>query len=65
VTFRGFNGTSASDKAITLNCSSNGCFDIVLDDIDIVSSQSGKQVSCSSNNVHGRVTSTNPNCSLS
>ncbi|KAK7382785.1 hypothetical protein VNO80_01854 [Phaseolus coccineus] len=65
VTFRGFNGTSATDEAITLNCSLPGCFNIVLDDIDIVSSESGKPVSCSCNNAHGTVTSTHPNCSLS
>jgi len=64
VIFRGFSGTSAKQNAITLNCSSPGCFDIVLDDIDIVSSQPGKPASCSSNNAHGTSTHTVPNCTL-
>ncbi|BAT96932.1 hypothetical protein VIGAN_09025700 [Vigna angularis var. angularis] len=65
VTFRGFRGTSASDEAITLNCGLPGCSNIVLDDIDIVSSEPGKRVSCSCNNARGRVTSTDPKCSFS
>ncbi|KAK7382781.1 hypothetical protein VNO80_01847 [Phaseolus coccineus] len=62
VTFRGFKGTSADDKAITLACGSQGCFNIVLDQISITSSLSGKPASCSCINAHGTATSTDPNC---
>ncbi|XP_022641620.1 probable polygalacturonase At3g15720 [Vigna radiata var. radiata] len=62
VTFRGFRGTSANDRAIDLACGSPGCFNILLDEIKIVSSQPGKPASCSCTNVHGRSTSTIPNC---
>ncbi|KOM58500.1 hypothetical protein LR48_Vigan11g153400, partial [Vigna angularis] len=65
VTFRGFRGTSANDRAINLACGSPGCFNIVLDEIKIVSSQPGKRASCSCTNVHGRSTSTVPNCNYS
>ena len=63
ITFRDFNGTSAYDKAITLNCDPQGCFNITLDQINIVSSKGGKRVYCSGRNVHGTATSTYPNCS--
>ncbi|XP_027907631.1 polygalacturonase ADPG1-like [Vigna unguiculata] len=53
------------DEAINLNCCPPGCFNLVLDNIDIVSSKPGKPVSCSCNNAHGKVTSTHPNCSFS
>ncbi|XP_014515465.1 probable polygalacturonase At3g15720 [Vigna radiata var. radiata] len=65
VIFRGFSGTSAKEKAITLNCCPSGCFDIVLDHVDIVSSKPGKPASCSCNNAHGKATNTVPECSLS
>ncbi|CAJ1948722.1 unnamed protein product [Sphenostylis stenocarpa] len=62
ITYRGFQGTCVYDKAITLNCGPQGCFDIALDQIDIVSALPGKAVSCSCNNAHGKATSTSPNC---
>ena len=65
VAFRGFRGTSANDKAINLACGSSGCFNIVLDKIKIVSSKPGNPTSCSCRNVHGRSTSTIPNCNSS
>ncbi|XP_027907640.1 probable polygalacturonase At3g15720 [Vigna unguiculata] len=65
VTFRGFRGTSANDKAINLACGSSGCFNIVLDKIKIISSKPGNPTSCSCRNVHGRSTSTIPNCNSS
>ncbi|XP_027906158.1 probable polygalacturonase At3g15720 [Vigna unguiculata] len=65
VTFRGFSGTAAKQKAITLNCCPSGCFDIVLDHVDIVPSTPGKTASCSCNNAHGKSTETVPQCSLS
>ncbi|WVZ17414.1 hypothetical protein V8G54_010396 [Vigna mungo] len=63
ITFRDFSGTCAYDKAITLNCGAQGCFNITLDQINIVSSEGGKAVYCSGKNVHGIATSTNPTCS--
>ncbi|CAL0324375.1 unnamed protein product [Lupinus luteus] len=55
VTFKGFKGTSADEKAITLNCSSNGCFNIKLDQINIVSSNPQKKAQASCSNAHGIV----------
>ncbi|KAL2337047.1 hypothetical protein Fmac_011493 [Flemingia macrophylla] len=63
VTYRGFRGTSYNDQAITLNCSSSGCYNIVLDQNNIVSSEPGKPAYCSCLNAHGTATSTVPNCS--
>ncbi|TKY68794.1 polygalacturonase protein [Spatholobus suberectus] len=65
VTYRGFQGTSADDKAINLDCCSSGCFNIVLDQINIVYSKPGKKVYASCNNAHGTVTSTVAGCSCS
>jgi len=62
VTFRGFEGTSGDDRAITLACGSQGCKDIVLDQINITSSKDGKPAACSCTNAHGTATSTVPNC---
>ncbi|XP_019463190.1 PREDICTED: probable polygalacturonase At3g15720 [Lupinus angustifolius] len=55
VTFQGFEGTCADEKAITLNCNNNGCFNIKLDQINIVSSNPKKKAQASCSNVHGRV----------
>jgi len=63
ITFRGFRGTSMTNAAITLNCGPQGCFNIVLDRNNIVSSQQGKPASCSCKNAHGTITSSLPNCS--
>ena len=62
VTFRGFEGTSGDDRAITLACGSRGCHDIVLDKVNIKSSKTGKAAACSCTNVHGIATSTVPSC---
>ncbi|XP_019463165.1 PREDICTED: probable polygalacturonase At3g15720 [Lupinus angustifolius] len=55
VTFRGFEGTCAKEKAINLNCSSNGCFNIILDQINIVASNPKKKAQAFVTNVHGIV----------
>ncbi|KAF8035859.1 hypothetical protein BT93_C1779 [Corymbia citriodora subsp. variegata] len=60
VRFTGFRGTSASDEAITLSCSSVGCSDIKLDNIQITSSTPGKGVTASCKNAHGSATLTTP-----
>ncbi|KAK7287270.1 hypothetical protein RIF29_00468 [Crotalaria pallida] len=63
VTYRGFHGTSANDNAINLDCSSTGCFNLLLDQINIISSKPGKKTHASCNNAHGRVENVNPNVS--
>ena len=60
VTYRGFRGTSADDNAIILDCCSSGCFNLVFDQINIVSSQPGKKAHASCNNAHGTVRSSIP-----
>ncbi|XP_020207978.1 probable polygalacturonase At3g15720 [Cajanus cajan] len=64
VTYRGFRGTSASDKAIDITCSTLGCFGITFDDVYIASSIPRKPVYASSNNAHGTVTNTVPKVSF-
>ncbi|KAE9615973.1 putative polygalacturonase [Lupinus albus] len=61
VTYRDIKGTSGSKVAINLDCSSRkGCYDIIMEDINItpVSSKSKPTASC--NNAHGRATSVLP-----
>jgi len=53
VTYRGFKGTCAGDIAIDLDCTS--CFNVVLDQINIVSSQKGNKVSAICKNFHGKI----------
>ncbi|XP_056174626.1 probable polygalacturonase At3g15720 [Syzygium oleosum] len=60
VTYSGFQGTSATDQAITLSCSSAGCSDIILDNIKITSSTPGRTVTASCMNAHGSATLTTP-----
>ncbi|KAI6680168.1 hypothetical protein NL676_034049 [Syzygium grande] len=60
VNFTNFRGTSASDQAITLSCSSGGCSNLILDNIKIESSAPGKTVTASCKNAHGSATSTTP-----
>ncbi|CAL0324377.1 unnamed protein product [Lupinus luteus] len=55
VTYRGFQGTCAKGRAINLNCSSNGCFNIKLDEINIVSPDPKKKAQANVTNVHGEV----------
>ncbi|CAL0324376.1 unnamed protein product [Lupinus luteus] len=55
VTFRGFKGTCAKGQAINLNCSTNGCFNITLDEINIVSSEGKKKARAFVTNAHGKV----------
>ncbi|CAL5195371.1 unnamed protein product [Lathyrus oleraceus] len=59
VTYRGFTGTSSCVFAINLNCSSSGCFDILLEQNNIVSP--GKQASAFCKNAHGTARDTVPN----
>ncbi|CAK8560140.1 unnamed protein product [Lathyrus sativus] len=59
VTYRGFSGTSSCVFAINLNCSSSGCFDILLEQNNIVSP--GKMASAFCKNAHGTARDTIPN----
>ncbi|XP_050920526.1 polygalacturonase ADPG1 [Lathyrus oleraceus] len=62
VRYYGIKGTSASDVAINLKCES--CFNVVLDQINIVSSQPKKKAQSYCKNFHGKIGSTIPkvNC---
>ncbi|CAJ2664852.1 unnamed protein product [Trifolium pratense] len=59
VTFRGFTGTCSGDIAINLDCSSDGCHNILLDQNDITST-SGKKLLVICNNAYGTATNTIP-----
>ncbi|KAK7350539.1 hypothetical protein VNO77_09273 [Canavalia gladiata] len=59
VIFRGIEGTSGNEKAINLDCTSLGCFNITLDHINIA--YPGKQAYAFCKNAHGTATSTIPN----
>ncbi|QCE04608.1 polygalacturonase [Vigna unguiculata] len=64
VIYRGFIGTSASEKAINLNCSPSGCSNITLEHIYIASSKSIKHVYAFCKNiVNGTIGSTVPKVS--
>ncbi|ESW06319.1 hypothetical protein PHAVU_010G037900 [Phaseolus vulgaris] len=64
VIYRGFKGTSASAKAINLNCSPSGCFNITLDQIYTVHSKSIKKAYAFCKNiVNGRIGYTVPKVS--
>ncbi|XP_057451766.1 probable polygalacturonase At3g15720 [Lotus japonicus] len=60
VTYRGIHGTSTADLAIKLDCSTSGCFNIVLDQINIVSAIPGRKTYASCHNAHGTVRSSIP-----
>ncbi|KAK0570691.1 hypothetical protein LWI29_005070 [Acer saccharum] len=55
-------GTSASEQAITLDCSgsANGCLNIVMSGVNITSSNPGKEVRALCKNAHGTSHSTTP-----
>ncbi|XP_050387211.1 probable polygalacturonase At3g15720 [Argentina anserina] len=62
VKFHNFRGFIDGDTAITLNCDSQiGCKEIVLDQIDITSSDPSKKVTAFCQNVQGTEVSVSPN----
>ncbi|XP_045789408.1 probable polygalacturonase At3g15720 [Trifolium pratense] len=63
VTYRGFDGTCEGNTAIDLDCSPDGCHNIILDQINIESNQPGKKLSVICNNAYGTATNTNPTVS--
>ncbi|KAK2352675.1 putative polygalacturonase [Trifolium repens] len=60
VTYREFTGTTTSDVPIYLSCSADGCFGILLDQNNIVSTQRGKKTSSFCKNAHGIARNTIP-----
>ncbi|KAL5783131.1 hypothetical protein ACOSP7_008160 [Xanthoceras sorbifolium] len=61
VSFTSVYGTSANEQAITLDCSSSpGCFNIVMNKINITSSAPGKQTRAYCKNAYGTSSSTHP-----
>ncbi|KAE9611159.1 putative polygalacturonase [Lupinus albus] len=63
ITYRGFEGTCAKQKAINLNCTINGCYNITLDQINIVSSDPKKKAQAFTINAHGKVHNVIPHVS--
>uniref|UniRef100_A0A5B7C232 Endo-polygalacturonase n=1 Tax=Davidia involucrata TaxID=16924 RepID=A0A5B7C232_DAVIN len=62
VTYRLVQGSSASKKAIDLDCSKRvACTNIVMDQINITSAVPGAQIFASCNNAYGTSSSTTPN----
>ncbi|CAK7353658.1 unnamed protein product [Dovyalis caffra] len=60
ITYRGFQGTSAGEEAIKLNCCNLGCDKIVMDQINIVSSAPGKQTHALCEHANGTSKATIP-----
>ncbi|PRQ37152.1 putative polygalacturonase [Rosa chinensis] len=59
VTFSGITGTSASEQAITLDCSDLGCTDILMDHVNITSA-SGLPLRSVCNKASGKASFTSP-----
>ena len=59
ITFTGFTGTSASEQAITLNCSDVGCSNILMDHV-ILNSGIGKPLQSACYKASGKASSTDP-----
>lgn len=60
VTYSHFQGTSANDQAITLDCCNVGCTNIIMDQINITSYEPGKTTEASCQHVSGKYKSTIP-----
>ncbi|KAF3453390.1 hypothetical protein FNV43_RR03830 [Rhamnella rubrinervis] len=61
ITYSGFQGTCADEKAITFACSTSpGCLNVVMDQINITSVVPGKEIIASCNNVNGTSKDTVP-----
>ncbi|TXG61759.1 hypothetical protein EZV62_013122 [Acer yangbiense] len=67
VSFVNVHGTSASEQAITLDCSSSvkGCTNIVIKQVNITSSKPGNEIRALCKNAHGIFESTTPHVSCS
>jgi hypothetical protein len=60
VTYRGFTGTCEGDIAVKFDCSSSGCRNVIMDEINIDSNH-GKNLSTVCHNAHGIAKNTVPN----
>ncbi|KAF9671862.1 hypothetical protein SADUNF_Sadunf12G0094100 [Salix dunnii] len=61
VTYRNVHGSSADEVAITLDCAGKAaCTNIVMDNVNIISSNPGKQIRASCNNAKGTAISASP-----
>ncbi|KAK2412146.1 putative polygalacturonase [Trifolium repens] len=59
ITYRGFTGTCEGDIAVKFDCSSSGCQNVILDEINIDSNQ-GKNLSTVCHNAYGTAKKTIP-----
>ncbi|ESR63689.1 hypothetical protein CICLE_v10010440mg, partial [Citrus x clementina] len=60
VTYSDVRGSSADEKAITFDCSEEGCFGIKMEQVSITSSVPGKETIAYCQNAHGTSSSTSP-----
>lgn len=60
VTYSDVRGSSADEKAITFDCSEEGCFGIKMEQVSITSSVPGKVTTSYCQNAHGTSSSTSP-----
>ncbi|KAG5234387.1 glycoside hydrolase family protein [Salix suchowensis] len=61
ITYRNVHGSSADEVAITLDCAGKAaCTNIVMDNVNIISSNPGKQIRASCNNAKGTAISASP-----
>lgn len=60
VTYNGFHGTSKNEQAITFDCVTLGCVNIVMNQINITSAIPNKETQASCSNVNGTSSGTAP-----
>ena len=60
VTYRNVHGTSANEKAITLDCSRARCTNIIMEEVNITTSTSDEEAKSFCQNADGKSTSTVP-----
>ncbi|XP_022979578.1 probable polygalacturonase At3g15720 [Cucurbita maxima] len=60
VTYRDVHGTSANEKAITLDCSRARCTNIIMEEVNITTSSSNEEAKSFCQNADGKSTSTVP-----
>lgn len=60
VTYSDVRGSSADEKAISFDCSEEGCFGIKMEQINLTSTVPGKETNAYCKNAHGTSSSTAP-----
>lgn len=60
MTYNGFHGTSKNEQAITFDCATLGCANIVMNQINITSAIPNKETQASCSNVNGTSRATAP-----